>query len=203
MHDYEIIVELSEAPQNRLRMTDLADRTAQSRSRLSHQINRMESKGLVVREGCGGDKRGTFAVLTRHERRTASARSPRTTCPASGSTSSTSSRRTASPSSPTRANQFSTGSGQAATAIREPPGQLRLGGRAKAKPARRVTLEPSRRFRRHSFGRPTENLPCGPESVGQVRENPVGHGALRAGLFGADADVPGPGIRSVGRTLVS
>jgi DNA-binding MarR family transcriptional regulator len=64
MHDYEILVELSEAPQNRLRMTELADRTAQSRSRLSHQINRMESKGLVVREGCEGDKRGTFAVLT-------------------------------------------------------------------------------------------------------------------------------------------
>ena len=64
MHDYEIIVELSEAPQNRLRMTELADCTAQSRSRLSHQITRMESKGLVVREGCEGDKRGTFAVLT-------------------------------------------------------------------------------------------------------------------------------------------
>ena len=66
MHDYEILVELSEAPQNRLRMTELADRTAQSRSRLSHQVNRMESKGLVVREGCEGDKRGTFAVLTQH-----------------------------------------------------------------------------------------------------------------------------------------
>jgi DNA-binding MarR family transcriptional regulator len=65
MHDYEIIVLLSEAPQNRLRMTELADRTAQSRSRLSHQVNRMESKGLVVREGCEGDKRGTFAVLTK------------------------------------------------------------------------------------------------------------------------------------------
>src|SRR5579863_6842832 len=64
MHDYEILVELSEAPSRRLRMTELADRTAQSRSRLSHQINRMEAKGLVSREGCEGDKRGTFAVLT-------------------------------------------------------------------------------------------------------------------------------------------
>ena len=64
MHDYEILVELSEAPQRRMRMTELADRTAQSRSRLSHQINRMEMKGLVIREGCEGDKRGTFAVLT-------------------------------------------------------------------------------------------------------------------------------------------
>jgi DNA-binding MarR family transcriptional regulator len=64
MHDYEILVELSEAPAHRLRMTELADRTAQSRSRLSHQINRMESRGLVSRAECEGDKRGMFAVLT-------------------------------------------------------------------------------------------------------------------------------------------
>src|SRR5215831_18905460 len=64
MNDYEILVELSEAPGNRLRMTELADRTAQSRSRLSHQITRMEIKDLVRREDCEGDKRGTFAVIT-------------------------------------------------------------------------------------------------------------------------------------------
>lgn len=66
MHDYEILVELSEAPRHRLRMTELADRTAQSRSRLSHQVNRMEARGLVSRENCEGDKRGTFTVLTAH-----------------------------------------------------------------------------------------------------------------------------------------
>jgi DNA-binding MarR family transcriptional regulator len=64
-HDYEILVQLSEAPDNRLRMTDLADATSQSRSRLSHQISRMENRGLVRRDDCEGDKRGTFAVLTR------------------------------------------------------------------------------------------------------------------------------------------
>jgi len=69
-HDYEILVELSEAPGNRLRMTELADLTAQSRSRLSHQISRMEVKGLVRREGCDGDKRGTFAVITPRGRAT-------------------------------------------------------------------------------------------------------------------------------------
>src|ERR1700724_3086899 len=62
--DYEILVELSEAPDHRLRMTDLADATSQSRSRLSHQISRMEKRGLVRRDDCAGDKRGTFAVLT-------------------------------------------------------------------------------------------------------------------------------------------
>src|SRR5437764_877233 len=49
-HDYEILVELSEAPDHRLRMTDLADATSQSRSRLSHQISRMENRGLVRRD---------------------------------------------------------------------------------------------------------------------------------------------------------
>lgn len=63
-NDYEILVELSEAPGNRLRMTELADLTAQSRSRLSHQITRMEAKGLVRRAACDGDKRGTFTVIT-------------------------------------------------------------------------------------------------------------------------------------------
>jgi DNA-binding MarR family transcriptional regulator len=62
--DYEILVELSEAPEQRMRMTDLADATSQSRSRLSHQISRMEQRGLVRRDDCEGDKRGTFAVLT-------------------------------------------------------------------------------------------------------------------------------------------
>src|ERR1700760_15232 len=63
-NDYEILVVLSEAPDHRLRMTDLADATAQSRSRLSHQITRMEAAGLVRRDTCPGDKRGVFAVLT-------------------------------------------------------------------------------------------------------------------------------------------
>ncbi|MBV9095869.1 MAG: MarR family transcriptional regulator [Streptosporangiaceae bacterium] len=62
--DYEILVVLSEAPGRRLRMTDLADATSQSRSRLSHQISRMEARRLVRRDECEGDKRGTFAVLT-------------------------------------------------------------------------------------------------------------------------------------------
>src|ERR1700730_5840792 len=64
-HDYEILVELSEAPDQRLRMTELAGESRQSRSRLSHQISRMEKRGLVRRDDCEGDKRGTFAVLTK------------------------------------------------------------------------------------------------------------------------------------------
>ncbi|MER6947714.1 MarR family transcriptional regulator [Nonomuraea sp. NPDC000554] len=65
VNDYEILVNLSESPERRMRMSDLADATIQSRSRLSHQISRMEAKGLVTREDCRDDRRGTFAVLTR------------------------------------------------------------------------------------------------------------------------------------------
>ncbi|MFI6319024.1 MarR family winged helix-turn-helix transcriptional regulator [Nonomuraea sp. NPDC050556] len=64
LNDYEILVNLSESPGHRMRMSDLADATIQSRSRLSHQISRMEAAGLVTRENCKDDRRGTFAVLT-------------------------------------------------------------------------------------------------------------------------------------------
>ncbi|GAA3720452.1 MarR family winged helix-turn-helix transcriptional regulator [Streptomyces tremellae] len=66
MNDYEILVNLSEAEDRRLRMTDLAAATLQSKSRLSHQVTRMESAGLVKREHCESDRRGLFAVLTDH-----------------------------------------------------------------------------------------------------------------------------------------
>ena len=62
--DYEILVRLSEAPQRRMRMSELADRTLFSRSRLSHAVSRLEAAGLVRRESCAEDGRGTLARLT-------------------------------------------------------------------------------------------------------------------------------------------
>lgn len=62
--DYEILVYLSEAPDRRLRMSELADRTLSSRSRLSHQVDRLSDAGLVDRQPCSDDRRGYFAVLT-------------------------------------------------------------------------------------------------------------------------------------------
>ncbi|MDF9870070.1 DNA-binding MarR family transcriptional regulator [Streptomyces pratensis] len=64
MNDYEILVNLSESDDRRMRMSDLAAATLQSKSRLSHQITRMENAGLVRREHCESDRRGLFAVLT-------------------------------------------------------------------------------------------------------------------------------------------
>ena len=62
--DYEILVRLSEAPGRRLRMTELAQGAMISKSRLSHQMTRMEMGGLARREVCPTDRRGSFAVLT-------------------------------------------------------------------------------------------------------------------------------------------
>jgi DNA-binding MarR family transcriptional regulator len=62
--DYEVLVRLSEAPERRLRMSDLADVSLSSRSRLSHAVSRLEAAGFVRREQCPADRRGTYAVLT-------------------------------------------------------------------------------------------------------------------------------------------
>ncbi len=64
MSEYEILVNLSEAPGRRMRMSDLADASRQSRSRLTHTVARMEQKGLLARVPCPGDRRGVIAVLT-------------------------------------------------------------------------------------------------------------------------------------------
>lgn len=65
MADYEILVRLSESPDHRMRMSELAEATLSSRSRLSHQIDRMEKQGLVARQACDDDRRGYFATLTK------------------------------------------------------------------------------------------------------------------------------------------
>ncbi|WP_406603885.1 MarR family winged helix-turn-helix transcriptional regulator [Nocardia macrotermitis] len=62
--EYRILVLLSEAPDHSLRMSDLADGVLSSRSRLTHQIRRMESANLVRRTACEEDGRGVRAHLT-------------------------------------------------------------------------------------------------------------------------------------------
>lgn len=62
--DYEVLVQLSEHEGRQMRMTQLAGRVASSKSRLSHQIRRMEEDGLVRRVECTDDARGVVAELT-------------------------------------------------------------------------------------------------------------------------------------------
>jgi DNA-binding MarR family transcriptional regulator len=62
--EYEVLVQLSEAPDRQLRMSELAARIVHSRSRLTHTVGRMEKRGLVRREPCEEDGRGVLCTLT-------------------------------------------------------------------------------------------------------------------------------------------
>ncbi|WP_433295206.1 MarR family winged helix-turn-helix transcriptional regulator [Actinoplanes sp. CA-030573] len=64
MNDYHVLVVLSEAPERRLRMGELAGRLVFSPSRITYQINSMVKRGLVRKQPCPEDGRGQEAVLT-------------------------------------------------------------------------------------------------------------------------------------------
>ncbi len=61
---YAVLVRLSEAPERRMRMSDLAVAVNSSQSRLSHAVARLEERGWVRRLPCPGDRRVSWAVLT-------------------------------------------------------------------------------------------------------------------------------------------
>ncbi|MDO5499033.1 MAG: MarR family transcriptional regulator [Propionibacteriaceae bacterium] len=64
LQDFEVLVHLSEAPEERLRLSALAERLRWEQSRLSHHLTRMTKRDLVRREPCPDDARGSFACLT-------------------------------------------------------------------------------------------------------------------------------------------
>jgi DNA-binding MarR family transcriptional regulator len=61
--EYEVLVQLSEAPEHRLRPYQLCEALNWEQSRLSHQLTRMQRRGLVTREECPADGRGAFVIL--------------------------------------------------------------------------------------------------------------------------------------------
>ena len=61
---YDVMVQLVEAPERRLRMTDLAGAVLISRSGLTRLVDRMVADGLIRRAPAPDDARGTFACLT-------------------------------------------------------------------------------------------------------------------------------------------
>ena len=61
---YQVLAMLSEAPDRTLRMSQLAELTTSSASRLSHAVARLEEKGWVRRDKHPTDRRGSLAVLT-------------------------------------------------------------------------------------------------------------------------------------------
>jgi DNA-binding MarR family transcriptional regulator len=62
--DYGVLVELSEAPDCRMRMSELAERMLLSPSGLTRRLDTMVAAGLVERLRCPTDRRGAYAVLT-------------------------------------------------------------------------------------------------------------------------------------------
>lgn len=64
MADYDVLVCLSEAPDGRLRVFEIAMVLCWEQSRLSHHLSRMHKRGLVEREECRSDRRGAYVVLT-------------------------------------------------------------------------------------------------------------------------------------------
>jgi len=61
---YDVLIELYEAPQHRLRMHELAERVVLSRSGLTRLVDRLEAEGLLIRDRSVADRRGAYAVIT-------------------------------------------------------------------------------------------------------------------------------------------
>lgn len=62
--DFDVLVQLTDTDEGRVRVSDLARCLNWERSRVSHHVARMEKRGLVRREECADDGRGSFVVLT-------------------------------------------------------------------------------------------------------------------------------------------
>jgi DNA-binding MarR family transcriptional regulator len=69
LSSYEVLLNLADAEGQRMRMSDLAASVILSRSGLTRLVDRLEREGLIVRESCPSDARGSFATLTPAGRR--------------------------------------------------------------------------------------------------------------------------------------
>jgi DNA-binding MarR family transcriptional regulator len=75
--DFSVLAPLSEHPEGRMRVLALARALGWEKSRLSHQLTRMQQRGLIERSNCDEDRRGAFVVLTAAGRQTVEAAAPR------------------------------------------------------------------------------------------------------------------------------
>ena len=65
---YDVLLHLHESGEGRLRMHELAESLLLSRSAATRFVDRMQKAGLVTREACEADRRGTFVVMTEEGR---------------------------------------------------------------------------------------------------------------------------------------
>jgi DNA-binding MarR family transcriptional regulator len=61
---YDVLWALEQAPEQRMRLHELADAMIIQRSNLTRLIDRLEAQGLVCRRNCPSDRRGSYAALT-------------------------------------------------------------------------------------------------------------------------------------------
>lgn len=76
LQDFDVLVQLTDTHEERVRISNLAQALDWERSRLSHHIRRMEERGLVEREECPDDGRGAYVVLTASGRAAIEAAAP-------------------------------------------------------------------------------------------------------------------------------
>ena len=74
--DYEVLVALTDRPEGRLRVFELAEALQWEQSRLSHHLARMQQRGLVNRRACRDDRRGSYVLVTAAGRRAIEAAAP-------------------------------------------------------------------------------------------------------------------------------
>ena len=74
--DYVVLVALTDRADGRARMFELAHTLGWEKSRLSHQVSRMEARGLVKKEKCAADRRGAYVVVTSRGRKEIEAAAP-------------------------------------------------------------------------------------------------------------------------------
>lgn len=75
--DFAVLVQLTDSPDERVRVLELAQALQWEKSRLSHHLARMQRRGLISRQDCPEDARGTFIVLTPHGRKAIEDAAPR------------------------------------------------------------------------------------------------------------------------------
>ncbi|MFF8596423.1 MarR family winged helix-turn-helix transcriptional regulator [Streptomyces sp. NPDC015220] len=74
--DYTVLAELTRIPDARLRVLELADVLGWEKSRVSHHLARMVKRGIVAREECADDRRGSYVTVTPTGRAAMSAAAP-------------------------------------------------------------------------------------------------------------------------------
>ena len=74
--DYLVLVALTDRTEARLRLFELGEILGWEKSRLSHHVGRMADRGLVKKEQCDSDRRGSYVVLTNKGRKAIESAAP-------------------------------------------------------------------------------------------------------------------------------